>query len=164
MKRTIPSANVAAFVVLAVLLAACGQAPAVPAPSAGTTVAPPAGLSAVTFRSPTCGCCHEHEDYMRADGIEVTSVIESDMTRVKQAYGVPPEMYSCHTTEIGGYFVEGHVPLEAIHALLAAQPELDGISLPGMPAGSPGMGGVKEGPFTVYGIRDGQVVEVFGDY
>ncbi len=73
-------------------------------------------------------------------------------------------MYSCHTTDIGGYLVEGHVPLAAIERLLAERPPLDGIALPGMPAGSPGMGGSADGSLTVYGIRDGRIVEVFGEF
>jgi hypothetical protein len=162
MNRLTPPLGVVALVVLALLLAACGRAPVAPAAQPTTPAA--AGLSAVVLRSPTCSCCHEHEEYLRAGGIETHSVVDPDVTRVKEAYGVPREMYSCHTTDIGGYFVEGHVPLEAIHALLAGQPDLDGISLPGMPAGSPGMGGVKDGPLTVYGIRDGKVVDVFGTY
>lgn len=64
---------------------------------------------------------------------------------------------------VAGYFVEGHVPVEAIDRLLAERPAIDGIALPGMPAGSPGMGGVQEGPFEVLAVTDG-VATVFGSY
>lgn len=68
-------------------------------------------------------------------------------------------MQSCHTTVIGGYYIEGHVPVEAIKRLLEEKPQIDGIALPGMPAGSPGMSGSKEGPFVIYSISGGQTSE-----
>lgn len=163
MNRLTSATSVVALVAL-ITLAACSQAPASAPPAAPTPAMSAATINAVVFRSPTCACCHEHEAYLRGAGINTHAVVDPDVARVKQAYGVPTEMYSCHTTDVGGYFVEGHVPLEAILALIAGQPDLDGIALPGMPAGSPGMGGEQEGPLTVFGIRDGQVVEVFGTY
>jgi hypothetical protein len=74
------------------------------------------------------------------------------MMDVKARFGIEPAMQSCHTMEIGGYAVEGHVPLEAIERLLSERPELQGIALPGMPTGSPGMSGPKTEPFEIYGI------------
>jgi hypothetical protein len=68
---------------------------------------------------------------------------------------VPPELQSCHTAIIEGYVVEGHVPIDVVERLLAERPAIRGISLPGMPAGSPGMGGQKVDPFTIYQITDG---------
>jgi len=68
-------------------------------------------------------------------------------------------MQSCHTTEIGDYFVEGHVPIEAIDKLLAEKPDIDGITLPDMPAGSPGMPGVKREEFVIYSLKDGESSE-----
>jgi hypothetical protein len=63
---------------------------------------------------------------------------------------VPPEFEGCHTIEIGGYVVEGHVPATIIRKLLKERPKIRGISLPGMPDGSPGMSGIKREPFVVY--------------
>jgi hypothetical protein len=68
-------------------------------------------------------------------------------------------LQSCHTVVIGDYYIEGHVPIEAILRLLEEKPAVDGIALPGMPQGSPGMDGEKEGPFTIYAIAGGQVTE-----
>lgn len=68
-------------------------------------------------------------------------------------------MQSCHTTLVSEYFVEGHVPVEAIWKLLEEQPPIDGIALPGMPSGSPGMGGDKEKPLVIYSILDGKAEE-----
>lgn len=62
---------------------------------------------------------------------------------------VPPDMQSCHTAMIGGYVVEGHVPVEAIAKLLADKPQITGIAVPGMPGGPPGMSGPKQ-PITVH--------------
>lgn len=101
---------------------------------------------------------------MRAAGLNVQSVIQDDQLAVKEAYGVPSAMTSCHTSDIGGYFVEGHVPMGAIDKLLAEQPNIDGIALPGMPAGSPGMGGVQEGPLVVYAVKGGEVVGEFASF
>ena len=64
-------------------------------------------------------------------------------------------MQSCHTTVIGKYFVEGHMPFEAINKLLSENPDISGIALPGMPSGSPGMPGPQAEPFMVYSIKDG---------
>jgi hypothetical protein len=175
MKRS--TIAILAVLVMGAALSGCAQATVPPPPAApaapvvpvgpATPAAPAAslaGTTAVVFRSPSCDCCHQHEAYMEAAGIEVHSVIEDNLAEVKKSFGLPLEMQSCHTTAIDRYFVEGHVPMSAIEKLLAEMPNLDGIALPGMPAGSPGMGGIKQGPLTVFGIRDGEVVEVFGDF
>jgi hypothetical protein len=159
------------FAVVAVLMIGCaapaptGTTGEPPAPIAGETGAGTAGAAtAVVIKSPTCGCCGGHEDYMREAGMSVKSVTQVDMTDVKDRYGVPTAMRSCHTTDVAGYFVEGHVPMAAIEQLMADRPDIDGIALPGMPAGSPGMAGVKEAPFVVYAVRGGEVVGEFGSY
>ena len=100
-----------------------------------------------------------YEEYLRNNGFKVESVVTDDTDGIKEQLGMPEEMHSCHTTVIGDYFVEGHVPVEAIKRLLEEKPAIDGIALPGMPAGSPGMSGEKEGPFTIYVIVDGQATE-----
>ena len=150
---------------LLVLIAACAS-PAQPAAqeNAQPSATAVTQVTALVIRSSTCSCCHEHEAYMRAAGMHVQSVIQDDLRPVKAAYGVPIEMTSCHTSDIGGYFVEGHVPMGAIEKLLAEQPDIDGIALPGMPAGSPGMGGVQEGPLVVFAVKDGDVVGEFASF
>ena len=52
---------------------------------------------------------------------------------------MPEKLYACHTAEVGGYIVEGHVPADIIRRLLAEKPRIAGVSVPGMPVGSPGM-------------------------
>jgi len=79
----------------------------------------------------------------------------ADLAPVKSRHGVPRDLQSCHTAVIGGYVIEGHVPVAAIKRLMTEKPTIKGISLPGMPSGSPGMMGAKAGPFTIYEIGDG---------
>jgi hypothetical protein len=135
-------------------------APAVPASPGGTGAA-----NTVTLvRSPTCGCCEGHEEHLVAAGYEVRSVLTDGYGKVKDAHGIPLDMRSCHTSLVGRYFVEGHVPAAAIEQLLRDAPDIDGIALPGMPPGSPGMGGIAADGLTVWAIDDGEVVGEFGNF
>lgn len=115
------------------------------------------------FYSPTCSCCKTYIAYLRRNDFKVEALSTHDMLSIKEKYQIPSEMESCHTSVIGDYFIEGHMPIEAINKLLEEKPEISGISLPGMPVGSPGMGGVKRGLFTIYGLRGDQVLE-FGKF
>lgn len=133
------------------------------APSQSGTGPSMSDLSMTVYRSPDCSCCHLWADIARRDGWTVATADKLDMTTFKAQAGVPVEATSCHTTLVGGYFVEGHVPLEAVERLLAERPAIDGIALPGMPPGSPGMAGRQEGPLEVLAITDG-VATVFGSY
>ena len=78
---------------------------------------------------------------MREAGYVVEEIVEADMPSVKKRLGVPEPLSSCHTAEIDGYIVEGHVPPQAVARLLKERPKAVGLSAPGMPAGSPGMEG-----------------------
>lgn len=113
----------------------------------------------VVYKSPTCGCCVGYMGFLRKDNYEVIEKETVDMESIKREYGIPLEMQSCHTAVVEGYFVEGHVPLEVVDKLLKEKPDLDGIALPDMPSGSPGMPGVKFEEFVIYGLKDGQVSE-----
>ena len=146
----------------AVLLSACAAPAGAPA---GMTHQPATATAATMtiYRSPDCSCCHVWADIARRNGWTVASADKLDMAAFKAESGVPSEYSSCHTTIVGGYFVEGHVPLEAVERLLVEKPDIDGIALPGMPAGSPGMGGVQEAPFEVVAVTDG-VATPFGSY
>jgi hypothetical protein len=115
------------------------------------------------YKSPTCGCCHEWEAYLRTHGYTVDSIPTVDMAAVKAEHQIPVDAQSCHTAIVGGYVVEGHVPVEAIEDLMEQRPAVDGISLPGMPPGSPGMTGDKAGPFEVLALKDG-TTSPFGAY
>lgn len=115
------------------------------------------------YRSPDCSCCHLWSQIAEQAGWTVVTADKLDMAAFKAETGVPVEAASCHTAIIDGYFVEGHVPLAAIEQLLAERPPIDGIALPGMPAGSPGMAGVADGPFEILAISEGGVT-LFGEY
>lgn len=91
------------------------------------------------FKSPTCGCCGDWVTHMQAHGFAVEVVDTDDLMTIKAALGVPAQLGSCHTAEIGDYVVEGHVPAPDIKTLLAEAPEARGLAVPGMPVGSPGM-------------------------
>lgn len=92
-------------------------------------------------KTPTCGCCGVWIDMASAAGFDVQVTETTDYAGMKKAAGVPRKLVSCHTARIGGYVVEGHVPFSAIRRLLEDRPDIIGISVPGMPADSPGMGG-----------------------
>ncbi len=90
--------------------------------------------------APSCGCCHAWADLARARGYTVTVSELTDPQAEKAALGVPLELASCHTVEADGYVFEGHVPFEALEAVLRDRPAIAGLAVPGMPMGSPGMG------------------------
>ena len=130
----------------ALLLAACAPLPALA--DSPTRVA--------LYKSPQCGCCEDYAAYLRQHGFAVEVRPTFDLVTMSREAGVPEELDGCHIALIGGYVVEGHVPVEAIRRLLAERPPLRAITLPGMPPGSPGMTGHKRGPFTIYAVaRDG---------
>jgi hypothetical protein len=122
-----------------------------------------AGEKDVTvWKSPTCGCCTGWASYLQQHGYSVKQIDVDDLDAVKAEHGVPPSMQSCHTARIDGYVVEGHVPVEAIDKLLKERPKVRGIASPGMPMGSPGMGGPKEDNIIHTFGADGS--RVFGRY
>jgi hypothetical protein len=110
---------------------------------------------ATLYKNPACTCCETYAGYLRENGFEVTVEATHDLPLIKRQHGVPGPLEGCHTTLVEGYVVEGHVPVAAILRLLTERPAIKGISLPGMPAGSPGMFGEKTEPFTIYEIGDG---------
>ena len=96
-------------------------------------------LSINVHKDPNCGCCGAWVDHLRAAGFTVTVNGTSALHGIKQRLGVPDHLSSCHTAEIAGYVVEGHVPAAAILRLLDEKPAGRGLAVPGMPIGSPGM-------------------------
>jgi len=115
------------------------------------------------YKSPSCGCCVNYVAYLRREGfdVEVIEVSNKEMADTKQLHGVPGNMSSCHTAVMGDYVVEGHIPAKAITKLASERPAIRGIAMPGMPAGSPGMPGTKNGSFSIYGIDDSGNTSLF---
>lgn len=121
-------------------------------------------LSIDVHRDANCGCCKEWVKHLESNGFKVTDHVESDMNAIKKGLGVPQGLASCHTGIIGGKFVEGHVPADDIKKL-NDRPDLVGIAVPGMPAGSPGMDyGQKHQPYQVLGLTREGAQEVVADY
>jgi hypothetical protein len=112
--------------------------------------------AATMYVNPQCGCCQGHANYLRAQGFKVTVKETNDMSLIRKQLGVPEKLEGCHVMVVDDYVVEGHVPAAPIKKLLAERPKIKGISLPGMPDGSPGMTGRKTEPFTIYEISDGE--------
>jgi hypothetical protein len=107
------------------------------------------------YKDPQCGCCEGYADYLRSNGFAVSIVPTHDLPLLDEKYGIPTELSPCHISLIGGYVVGGHVPIEAVNRLLGEKPPITGITLPGMPMGSPGMTGRKTEPFKIYEIAKG---------
>lgn len=97
-------------------------------------------------KDPSCGCCNGWIAHVEAAGFPVKVVESDDVFSLKQRLGVPEELASCHTAEVDGYVIEGHVPADALRRLLAERPDAAGLAVPGMPAGSPGMDGPGVAP------------------
>lgn len=118
----------------------------------------PGNPKVIVYKSPSCGCCTKWVDYMRANGYTVDVHDQEDLTAIKRAAGVSDANASCHTAQIGGYVVEGHVPVETIRRMLREKPAIAGLSVPGMVTGSPGMEVGNQHPaYNVVAIgRDGR--------
>ncbi|WP_150304904.1 DUF411 domain-containing protein [Pseudomonas saliphila] len=111
---------------------------------------------ATLYKNPDCTCCDEYARHLETQGIQVTIVDDANMGQIKQEARLPYGLGSCHTMKIGNYHVEGHVPYDAIAELFKQQPAIHGITLPGMPQGSPGMPGPQLSPFEIQQFTDQQ--------
>ena len=107
------------------------------------------------YKNPECGCCEGYADYLRQQGFNVTTVPTHDLTVMGVKYGIPDSLQPCHISLIGGYVVGGHIPIEIVNRLISEKPQITGITLPGMPVGTPGMPGEKTGPLEIYEIWKG---------
>ena len=104
------------------------------------------------YKSPECSCCEGYAAYLRTNGFQVDVKTTNELGEISRKAGVPPKLQGCHTMFVEGYVVDGHVPVEIIRKMLSERPAIAGITLPGMPQGSPGMTGTKNGMFTVYAV------------
>jgi hypothetical protein len=119
------------------------------------------------LKDPNCGCCTAWIKILRNEGFAVTTERSSGTLLFKHKLdsGIPQNMISCHTGEIEGYMIEGHVPVADIRKLLAERPDAIGLAVPGMPYGSPGMGPEeKREAYDVFLIRKDGSTEVFSRY
>ena len=102
------------------------------------------------WKTPSCGCCKDWVIHLRKEGFHVVTNDVSDTAPVRQKLGLPAQFGSCHTAQVGGYVIEGHVPAREVRRLLREKPVAIGLTVPGMPVGSPGM----EMPGEMMGVRD----------
>jgi hypothetical protein len=116
------------------------------------------------YKSATCGCCSKWVTHLRAAGFKVEAQNVADVNHYKLGYGVPPELSSCHTAIVEGYVVEGHVPAADVIRLLQEKPAVDGIAVPGMPMGSPGMESPRPEVYDVVTFKDKQPGAVFATH
>ncbi|MFD0727028.1 DUF411 domain-containing protein [Lysobacter brunescens] len=172
MKTTTTLLALAGLLPLLAMAQAAPQKPVAPAkvPTSAAAASParapakPGGLIAalptmVVYKTPTCGCCKVWVKHMEQAGFKVQTRDLADLGAVKARLGVPYGKGSCHTAEVGGYFVEGHVPAADVKRMLAEKPAARGLTVPGMPLGSPGME-VPDGTVEAYAVelvgRDGK--------
>lgn len=156
------------WIALLAAVAALGAGAAVwltstPSPSAGGAADASTPLVQV-HKSPTCGCCTAWVEHLRDAGFRVEVEDTDDLPAVKREAGVPADLRACHTAVVEGYVVEGHVPAEDVHQLLAERPEVRGLAVPGMPVGSPGMEGPNPQPYDVIAFREDGSREVFASH
>lgn len=123
---------------------------------------PSPSMTITLWQSPTHDCCAKWARYIQLKGYHVVVSYVDDMIPIKAELGIPDIVRSCHTAKLGDYLIEGHVPAAALKKLLDERPLLNGIALPGMPAGPPGMGGAP-GTYRVVGFTAGGRASRFAD-
>jgi len=114
------------------------------------------GVPEITiFKNPQCGCCENYANYLAKNGFVVTVKPTHDLAALSRTVGIADKFQGCHLGMVDGYAVSGHVPVKTLKRLLTERPSIKGITLPGMPMGSPGMNGAKTEPFTIYEVGFG---------
>jgi hypothetical protein len=119
-------------------------------------------IHATLYKNPQCTCCEGYAAYLRNNGFDIEVKPTNGLNQISEKAGVPEKYQGCHTMFVGGYVVDGHVPVEVVRKLLKERPPIAGITLPGMPTGSPGMFGKKAKPFVIYAVtKDGKAPTVY---
>jgi len=116
------------------------------------------------YKDASCGCCRKWIEHMQSSGFTVDAHDSADMDAVKDHYGVPSDVRSCHTALVGSYVVEGHVPAADVDRMLKEQPKAAGLSVPGMVMGSPGMEGSMSKPYTVLAFQKTGATTTFASH
>lgn len=136
-----------------------GTAAALLAGAVPVFAAAPAAIA--VYKDPSCGCCNKWVEYMRAHGFTVTTHDTANMDEVKDTFGVPRALRSCHTGTIGSYVIEGHVPADVVQQMLHAHAKVAGLAVPGMVVGSPGMEGGRAEPYDIVAYQHDGSSRVF---
>jgi hypothetical protein len=141
------------------LMATAAPTGALMTPNRARAAAP---IPVTLYKNPQCTCCEAYAQYLDRNGFNVDVKATNDLAEISRKAGIPSDLEGCHTSFIGGYVVDGHVPVKTIRKLLDEKPAIAGITLPGMPPGSPGMPGDKTGSLIVYAVsKDGSPPRVF---
>lgn len=141
------------------LMATAAPFPALLTPRQAHAAGP---IPVTLYKNPSCTCCEGYAQYLDQNGFKVDVKPTNDLAEISRKAGIPEALEGCHTSFIGDYVVDGHVPVKTIRKLLDEKPAIAGITLPGMPSGTPGMSGEKAGPLTIYAVRrDGTPPRVF---
>ncbi|MBR9868339.1 MAG: DUF411 domain-containing protein [Oceanospirillales bacterium] len=118
------------------------------------------------YRSASCGCCKGWISHLKEHNFTVKDIVVNDVNPQKQRLGVPANAASCHTAEVNGKVIEGHVPAQDIKRLLATNNDIQLLAVPGMPSGGPGMdsAGARKDGFTVYSMDSQKQIGSFSHY
>jgi hypothetical protein len=153
---------------LSLAVGACAEEAAPPSAQADKPVAEASAAvlpKVSVHKNASCGCCGAWAEHMKKHGFEVTTHNVDNLGPIKERVGVPHGMGSCHTAEVGGYFIEGHVPAEQVKRLLADKPKAKGLTVPAMPIGSPGMeSGNRVDPYKVHLVHEDGTTSVYAEY
>lgn len=128
------------------------------------TLNPIKAADIIVYKSPSCGCCKDWIKHLEKNGFTVKVHDMEYIAPIKTQLGIPNQLQSCHTAKVGDYFVEGHVPAKDIKRLIQEKPDLAGLTVPGMPMGSPGMEGPRKMPYNVLGLKDDGSTKVYASY
>ena len=144
---------------LVMLIAAALPAQALTAPTRAFAAA---SIPVTLYKNPQCSCCEAYAQYLDQNGFKVEVKATNDLAEISRKAVIPADVEGCHTSFIAGYVVDGHVPVKTIRKLLDEKPAIAGITLPGMPPGSPGMPGDKTASLIVYAVsKNGASPHVF---
>jgi len=142
-------------------------AAALPFAAAGVRAQGPSRVLVEVWKDPNCGCCKDWITYLEANGF-ASRVHDKGNAAMRARLGMPQALGSCHTALVGGYAIEGHVPAREIRRLLQERPDAIGLTVPGMPVGSPGMDGPIYGnrrdPHDVLLVRRDGTTRVYASY
>ena len=128
----------------------------------GTAAFAMEGKEMTVYKSPYCGCCTKWIDIMKSKGFDVKTITTNNVNEIKVKSGITRQTASCHTAFVDGYVIEGHVNYSAIKTMLTTKPDIVGITVPGMPIGSPGMeqNNIKQ-PYDILAIKKNGSLEVY---
>jgi hypothetical protein len=150
-----------AVVALTVAAAGCGRDQADTAQPTRAAILASAADTVVVYKTPTCGCCNDWVDHVKSHGFPVVTHDLDRLEEVRRQHGVPAGLISCHTATVRGYTIEGHVPADLIRRMLDEGASFRGLTVPGMPVGSPGMEGPWKQPYDVLSFDDRGNVRVY---